>query len=262
MAIRTQCTEGQFSWVELKTEDYQDACEFYGRLFGWESQPADSDDGPQIGQFLWQKYFLAGIRATDHQETQERGPAIWRSHLQVADLAETLERVAKLGGVVTSPAQQLADFGTLAMVQDPSGAELGLWQPRQPFGEQLVQDIHAFCWNELCTRDTAAARKFFSELFHWSFVEHPLPGAEYHMIENQGEQNGGMLRLDQRWGSLPPRWLVYFAVTSVDFSVDQVRQLGGNVFVPPCDIPEGRMAIVVDRQGAMFSLVQMDDEEE
>ena len=66
-----------------------------------------------------------------------------------------------------------------------------------------------------------------------------------------------MLQMDERWGDMPPRWMVYFAVQSVDLSVDYVRQLGGFVLVHPHDIPEGRFAMVADHQGAAFDLVEM-----
>jgi predicted enzyme related to lactoylglutathione lyase len=39
-----------------------------------------------------------------------------------------------------------------------------------------------------------------------------------------------------------------------------VRQYGGYVLVRPVDIPEGRLAMVADGQGAVFDLVQMQDE--
>ena len=79
---------------------------------------------------------------------------------------------------------------------------------------------------------------------------------KYFIITNRGESNSGMMQLDEGWGDMPPRWMAYFAVESVDITVDNVRQLGGYVLLRPVDITEGRLAIMADGQGAMFQLVE------
>ena len=135
-----------------------------------------------------------------------------------------------------------------------------MWQKDQHFGAALHQDFHCFCWNELCTRDIDRAADFFGQLLDWEFAEYPSPLGKSYVVRNRGEECSGLLQMDHRWGEMPPSWLVYFAVQSVDITVDRVRQYGGYVLVHPFDIHEGRFAIVADGQGAMFDLVQMKDE--
>jgi hypothetical protein len=55
---------------------------------------------------------------------------------------------------------------------------------------------------------------------------------------------------------VPNHWHVYFAVADADATVAKIKQLGGSVVVEPFDTPIGKMAVVADPQGAVFSLFQ------
>ncbi len=53
----------------------------------------------------------------------------------------------------------------------------------------------------------------------------------------------------------PPHWMAHVEVADVDKSVARVRELGGNVYVEPQDIPKiGRFSVIADPQGATMSL--------
>ena len=49
------------------------------------------------------------------------------------------------------------DVGRMAMVQDPTGAVVALWEPRRHAGAGLAGEANAICWNELATTDTGRA---------------------------------------------------------------------------------------------------------
>jgi hypothetical protein len=125
-----------------------------------------------------------------------------------------------------------------------------------------MQDFHCCCWNELLTRDIARAREFYGQLFGWEFADYPASESEYSVVSQHGEETSGLLQMDARWGDMLPKWMVYFAVHSVDLSVDYVRQLDGFVQIHPYDIPEGRFAMVADSQGGSFNFVEMDQVDE
>ena len=48
----------------------------------------------------------------------------------------------------------------------------------------------------------------------------------------------------------PPHWLVYFAVEGLDDAVERVSEAGGEVVVAPMPVPESRIAVARDPQGA------------
>jgi hypothetical protein len=57
---------------------------------------------------------------------------------------------------------------------------------------------------------------------------------------------------------MPAQWLPYVIVENVDDSAAKVAGLGGKVMAPPFDIPTvGRIAVILDPQGASIGLFQM-----
>jgi predicted enzyme related to lactoylglutathione lyase len=260
MAVRDHYPHGQFCWVDLVSRDMSEAREFYRRLFGWQSTDLDTQGGPPYAHFELAGRSVAGLGQMTQEMLNKKLPAMWNSYVHVDDIQAVCAKVTQLGGTITVPVMKILDAGSRAFIRDPTGAQVGLWQKDQHYGAALHQDFHCFCWNELCTRDVDRAADFFGQLLDWEFAEYPSLLGKYYVIRNRGEECSGLLQIDHRWGEMPPCWLVYFAVQSVDITVDQLRQLGGYVLVHPFDIQEGRLAVVADGQGAMFDLVQMNDE--
>jgi uncharacterized protein len=56
---------------------------------------------------------------------------------------------------------------------------------------------------------------------------------------------------------VPPHWMLYILVASADESAAQSQKLGGGITAPPFDVMDaGRMAVISDPTGAMFSIWQ------
>jgi predicted enzyme related to lactoylglutathione lyase len=55
---------------------------------------------------------------------------------------------------------------------------------------------------------------------------------------------------------------VYFGASDTDESVDTAVGNGGRVIRPATDSPYGRMAVVADPEGAVFSLISTPADEE
>jgi predicted enzyme related to lactoylglutathione lyase len=117
-----------------------------------------------------------------------------------------------------------------------------------------------FCWPELMTTDQKGAVGFYRGLFGWDVDEQPIgPEETYSMFKMRNRTLGaaGTLRPEQRAQGVPPHWGSYVCVTSADQTAARAQQLGGSVLVPPFDVMEhGRMAVVQDSTGAVFSLWQ------
>ena len=66
-----------------------------------------------------------------------------------------------------------------------------------------------------------------------------------------------MLEMTEEWEGIPPHRMIYFAVADCDAMSEKAASLGGQVCVPPTDIPNiGRFAVITDPQGAVFSIMQ------
>jgi len=117
-----------------------------------------------------------------------------------------------------------------------------------------------FCWVELGTSDVAGAKTFYAPLFGWEFDERPAgPDMVYTMIKLDGKDVGGLYQLmpDMVSQGIPPNWMSYVLVESADDTAGKVKDAGGTVINGPFDVMTvGRMAIIQDPTGAVFSLWQ------
>jgi predicted enzyme related to lactoylglutathione lyase len=110
------------------------------------------------------------------------------------------------------------------------------------------------------TTDAVAAGTFYSAVVNgWSFGDRVPTEVEYRMIlRSDGGNAGGVLTLndEMKAGGARPVWLGYLHVEDVDAKVAAIRSDGGQVMMEPWDQPGvGRMAMVADRQGAPFYLM-------
>jgi predicted enzyme related to lactoylglutathione lyase len=116
-----------------------------------------------------------------------------------------------------------------------------------------------FCWNELMTRNPDAAGKFYSELIGWKPTDSGMPGMNYMLMKNAGKDAGGMMQMPKEVpAEVPAHWMAYIAVDDVDACAARTKELGGQVIVPPQDIPTvGRFTIIQDPSGASVGLITL-----
>ena len=188
-------------------------------------------------------------------DMQEQGiPPIWTSYVKHEDVDAVVAKAAAAGGTVVMPPMDVMEEGRMALVQDPTGAVFGVWQPKNHIGAQLVNMANTLVWNELQTRDVDAAEKFYDAVFGW---EYAVDDTGYGAISNDKRVQAGMMAIQESWGPVPPNWSVYFMVEDLDASVAKAQELGGNIMVPPMAAGEmGRFAVVQDPQGGVFTMMQ------
>ncbi|MDP7668077.1 MAG: VOC family protein [Rhodospirillales bacterium] len=119
-------------------------------------------------------------------------------------------------------------------------------------------------WNELVTSDRDACREFYGALLGWTTKEMPMPegaGPGAYTIWVAGNTDaGGMFKLDENHmgEKMPSHWMAYVSVADVDATAAKVENLGGQIRVPPRDIPGvGRFCVITDPTGAWVSLMTM-----
>jgi hypothetical protein len=115
-----------------------------------------------------------------------------------------------------------------------------------------------FSLNELITTDLTSAKEFYGELFGWTFTEtKTIYGNPYLVIHKEGTMVGGIMLKD---GNVPddvtPCWDPYITVDNVEVSAERVERLGGEIILPPTDIPKvGRFCVIKDPQGISLNLI-------
>jgi predicted enzyme related to lactoylglutathione lyase len=121
-----------------------------------------------------------------------------------------------------------------------------------------LQTPGAVSWVELMTTDVEAAKGFYGDLFGWELEQAPMEGVDYTLVKVGDRHIGGMMAMpeDMPQGG-PPRWGIYVTVDDTDATVQKATELGGQVLVPPTDIPNvGRFAVIQDPQGAAISVMK------
>lgn len=258
MTTMTQHATGMFCWCQLGTTDLAGARKFYPELFGW-----TRDDSPMGGTdmtFLKKNgKYIGAMHTLMPQQSEEKklGPN-WMPFV-AGDVDRTCEMVRKNGGKVLAEPMDAMDNGRMAVCQDPTSAIFSLWQGRKQIGAEIVNEPGAMCWNELITTDAKRAGEFYRNVFGWT--EKPTKGAggiPYTVFEKDGAQAGGMVQATPEMRLTHPYWMVYFAVDDCDKTAEKAKKLGGEIKMPPTDIPNiGRFAVLNDPQKAYFSIIKM-----
>jgi predicted enzyme related to lactoylglutathione lyase len=254
MHVVTQYPDGVFSWIDLSTSDVEAAKEFYTALFGWEADDLPTDQGTLYTMFQLDGKNVAGGGPMDPNMQQQGVPPFWTSYVKHDDVDAVAARASEAGGTLVLPPMDVMEEGRMAIVQDPTGATVGIWQPRNHIGAQLVNIPNTLVWNELQTPDADAARSFFADVFGWTY---DVDENGYVTIVQDGRRHAGMMQIDESWGEVPPNWSIYFLVENLDETVGRVEELGGNILVPQTPAGEmGRFAVVQDPQGGVFSVIE------
>jgi predicted enzyme related to lactoylglutathione lyase len=248
---------GLFGWVDLTTTDVERARTFYTELFDWTSQDLPTSQGPAYTMLYKDGRLVAGMGPQPPGMAEAGVPSLWSSYVLVEDLDAVLALVEPASGQVTMPAMDVMEQGRMAMVADPSGAVVGLWQPMAHQGAELFNAPGSLTWNELQTRDLAAATAFYTAVLGWRWE---AAGDGYQVAyldakEGADKSNAGAMAMpDGVPPEAPPSWMVYFAVSDCDELVASAQRLGATVFLPAMAMGPGRFAGLVDPTGAMFLL--------
>jgi predicted enzyme related to lactoylglutathione lyase len=231
----TTPTTGRFAWHELHTTDKATALTFYAKLVGWETKEVPMGPGETYGLCRLGGKDVAGIT------TSKAGPGVpphWLPYIAVEDVDASASRAKELGGGVLSEPMDIPNVGRFAVLTDPQGAVFALFRQLTPYdAEPAIPPPGAFCWEELVTSDPEAAAKFYAALFGYT-IDGPMEtGAGPYRIFKRGEQRtGGIMKLPP--GVQQSNWLAYVAVHDVDAATHLAKELGGQVYMPPTDIPD------------------------
>lgn len=247
---------GEFCWADLACGDLLAAKRFYSALFGWGAVEVPAPGG---GIYTLAKLDGADVGGMHGLAPGPSHPA-WTAYVAVDDCAASTAKAASLGGSVLMPAMDIADVGRMAVIADPEGAVLSLWQADSPHpGFARLGPRHGtVVWNELASGSADAAKVFYGGVFGWGVEERTMPDFTYTEWLIGDRPVGGMLPLAAIPADVPPHWLVYFAVDDCDAVAARAEELGGKVLRAPFDVPNvGRLAVLADDQGAVFAVIRL-----
>ena len=252
MAERTSHAPGTISWADLATNDQDAAKAFYSGLFGWEYDDQPVGDGVTYSMAQLGGRAAAAINPQQPDEAAQGIPPHWNVYVTVEDADAKTAEVTGAGGQVLAGPFDVFDAGRMAVIADPTGAVLSLWQAGTSIGAEVVNVPSALTWADCASTDPQASAGFYSALLGWR-AEQMSEEPPYWVLWNGERTQGG---LTPAMPGAPSVWFPYFAVESVDAKLAEAQGAGATPAVGPIDVPQGRFAIVMDPQGAVFALFE------
>lgn len=268
-AQKPVAAEGAPVWIDLGTHDIDGAVAFYSELFGWDFQEGNPEfggyrmihkDGQLIGGAM------TTLMGPEGPSEEPQGPTAWSVYLRTSHAESTVQKAVDHGAQVIVPAMDISDMGKMAMVADPAGAVIGLWQPGTLDGIEQYAQAGAPCWFEAMTMDFDAAQAFYRDVFAWDMHENPTqtesaPHVRY-VTHGTGQNTAAGLceAINFMPEGTPSFWRVYFGTDDLEKTLNTLQKLGGTVQHPATDTPFGRLATVADPQGASFQIIDISDD--
>ena len=107
----------------MATSNASGSTEFYTKLFDWEviSMPGMEE----------YKVLKAGdqmVAGLMDKSAHCDGPALWLSYVTVTDVKQSLGKAVELGGEKIKGVTEIPGKGSFAIVKDPQGGIIGLWE--------------------------------------------------------------------------------------------------------------------------------------
>jgi predicted enzyme related to lactoylglutathione lyase len=248
---------GQYLWHELLTTDPDAGAGFYAKVLGWSRFPYEGDPGyAMLGNGQGP---VGGVRLMGKDPLADKAGPNWLTYVGVPDLTAALAAVEAKGGRVIHPVTAVpGDGGRYAVIADPQGAAIGLYEPSGGVAADSSAPTGPAVWHELTAENPEAALQFYNAIFGWDVVATHDMGGEvgtYYLFGKGTTQMGGAFVRGKGTAPSRPRWLVYLGVAGLTAAVDAVKAAGGKVLNGPHQVPGGNwVAQVLDSHGVPLAL--------
>lgn len=247
---------GDFCWINMITPQPEAARAFFGALLGWSFVEL-----PGMGHGIQvDGHDIGGLFDLDGPNTPPGTQPCIGVMVKVDSADATSAKANALGGK-GEPAFDIGDAGRMAVLYDPNGANIDVWEPKAMQGTDVDPGaIGAPSWFETMTTDVERARPFYSALFGWTPDGMPSAAGDYTTFKlGDGSYVGGLMAIPDALrgdGGLSPYWTAYFTVADADATAARAVELGGQLIVGPQDVPGvGRFAGLMSPQGVMFHVM-------
>lgn len=249
--------QGCFVWFELLTTDVPAAIAFYSKVIGWETEKWAGAEAHAYT--MWKvpgHTTIGGVMDLPEAARAMGTPSHWMGNLHVTDVNAAVAVVEAEGGQVYQKPFDIPGIGRVAIVADPTGAGLALYQAEGEAPGHAGPTVPGeVAWSELMTADPEAALAFYSKIVPWQKYEGIDMGPTgIYQTFGPTEAIGGMMKKPEQ---MPvSAWSYVIHVADLDQAIATAVEQGGVLCYGPMPVPGGsRVASLLDPQGAMFSLL-------
>jgi predicted enzyme related to lactoylglutathione lyase len=129
-----------------------------------------------------------------------------------------------------------------------------------PINPTITNEFHPgkFIWRDLMTDDIPSVKKFYSELFGWTYMDVANGDNDYTVILSEGKPIAGMFKLrDVKAEHKYSQWISYISVADMNQAINYTKNSGGKIYREPFELPNrGTVAYVFDSQNAVLAFVK------
>ncbi|MGP3922579.1 VOC family protein [Streptomyces sp. 8N616] len=113
------------------------------------------------------------------------------------------------------------------------------------------------CWVDAMVPDLEAGKRFYGELFGWTFQEGEAEYGYYTQAFHEGKNVAALAPAPEGQNGMPPAWSLYFASDDIARTAEKIRANGGVTMMGPMQVGEyGSMLMAKDPGGAIFGVWQ------
>jgi predicted enzyme related to lactoylglutathione lyase len=249
--------------ADIAVPEHERVVRFYSRVLStgenplWREDLMNNRGMPIIG---------LGARSAEYADL----PLQWLPHIQVADVATSVERALDLGGSVIMHGKDDDGRSQWAVLLDPNGAAFGIIpvvaaeaipSTEGDASSDATASVGFISWLDLTVSDAPATRDFYRHVVGWSVQDVDMEDAseryaDYNMLRDDGMPAAGVCHARGTNLGLPPVWMIYLPVGDLEESLRRVRKGGGKLIQEVMRADGGyAYAVVEDPVGATLALV-------
>ena len=230
MSEHFQSGVGAVFSADIAVPEHERELRFYARVLTTGDRPLWRED-------LMNAFGIPIIGLGERTAAHADLPLQWMPHIQVADVAASVERATALGGSVLMHDRDDGGASRWAVLLDPNGAAFGI-VPVVPAGATRhagqTEAVGRIAWLDLTVPDATATRDFYRQVVGWSVQDVAMEHggeryADYAMVAEGDRPAAGVCHARGVNAHLPPVWMIYLPVGDLAESLRRVEAEGGTV---------------------------------
>jgi predicted enzyme related to lactoylglutathione lyase len=239
--------------ADIAVPEHERELRFYSRVL-------TTGDRPLWRENLMNSEGIPIIGLGERHPTYANLPLQWMPHIQVANIAASVEQALGRGG--RELMHQKNDLGQSqwAVLADPNGAAFGVIPVAAPDTIPRLEGGR-IAWLDLTVAAATETRDFYKDVVGWSAEEVHMKDpaghyADYALCTPDGTAVAGVCHARGVNEHLPPVWLLCLPVGDLIESLSRAREGGGEVVeARKGSAGDHAYAVVRDPVGAYFALV-------
>ncbi len=222
--------------ADIAVPEHEREVRFYSRVLTTGENPLWRED-------LMNNRGMPVIGLGAHSPEYADLPLQWMPHIQVADVAASVERALDLGGSELMHGKDDGGLSQWAVLLDPNGTAFGIMpvvpeeaipQPEGVASRDAAARVGCISWLDLTVSEASATRDFYRQVVGWSVQDVDMEDAgeryaDYNMLDDDGNPAAGVCHARGVNLGLPPIWMIYLPVGDLAESLRRVREEGGKV---------------------------------